>query len=140
VYLVSAIESIYNKNYNCNACLSEHEDEIITERKRAIKQCFSVRDNPLYSKSVFRFYKCIGNYSTEWAFTIVDMFMRYDKFGTLPFEGSIGDQPYKVIQLFNIVESLREAKREESNKSNTDSRVEQKILAKRARDGQRSTN
>ena len=137
VCLVAAIEAIYEESYNCDKCLKKYDDEQ-NLRMREIKRCFTPGKNGV-EKSVFSFYKCVGNYATSWAYSVIDMFMKYDKHGMLPHSGSIGEQPYKVIQLFQIIESLRDDKSKKDEKSETQSRVDRKIAAKRARDGQRST-
>jgi len=134
------MESIHEPMFNCHKCKTEYDDrpdpEVLTERKRVIKSCYKIADQDLYQKSVFNFRQCIGNYANQWAYSAIDLFMRYDKFGTLPFEGGVADQPYKVIQLFQIIESLRSEKAKESEVSQNDMRVLEKIQAKRAREGQ----
>lgn len=38
---------------------------------------------------------------------ILVLFSQYDQHGTLPFPGSLSDQPAKVIEIFNVLQSLK---------------------------------
>jgi hypothetical protein len=35
------------------------------------------------------------------------LFLQFDRHGTLPFPGSLTDQPSKIIEIFNVLQSLR---------------------------------
>lgn len=39
--------------------------------------------------------------------SVMTLFHKYDNFGTLPFSGCHADQPAQIMEIFNILESLR---------------------------------
>jgi hypothetical protein len=75
-----------------------------TIRKRNSKGCTD------YNTRVYRidnilFNTCIGNYVKEAGY-FIEAFSLYEK-GMLPFEGNIGDQPNKIIEVFNLISHAR---------------------------------
>lgn len=86
-------------------CASKYKDK---SRKRKPKGCYD------YSTKVYRLenilYKtCVGNYNSNIDF-LVEAFSKYEK-GMLPFKGTLGEQPAKIIDIFHIIEQRRETKK-----------------------------
>lgn len=143
--LYATIEGVYNERWNCHKCLTRHERsesyEETTEKERVLKSCYKPREKAFMQLDDFHFHKCIGNFTSDAARNMIDLFMRYDKFGLLPFSGGVAEHPYKVIQYFQMIELIRSEKQDSKEKENSvPDRVQEKLNRKRAKDGQRSTS
>ena len=83
-----------------------------TERNRTAKGCFKLGvksytiDNILYKS-------CIGNYVAPIDFYI-EAFSLYEK-GMLPYLGTLGEQPNKIIEIFQVIDRRRTIKNNEAN-------------------------
>jgi hypothetical protein len=54
-----------------------------------------------------RYYTCPGNLYDPSLGYLYSLFEKYER-GFLPFEGTISDQPAKVVECFNLIVNLRE--------------------------------
>ena len=110
--LLASLEAkLEPKKFHCGTCLTQYgnSEKLIakTERNRKSKGCFDFTskqyriDNILYNS-------CIGNFVTPIDY-FVEAFSLYEK-GVLPFEGNLGDQPSKIMEIFQIIDVRRTEK------------------------------
>ena len=140
IKVTATIESIFNNRWHCHTCLTKHQYkdnyEEYTEKERDFKRCRVVGDVALAKLEHFEFYTCVGNFTCDATSTLVDWFMKYQEHGLLPFSGGVADQPYKVIQYFQMIDSIRNAKTSDKEKAGgMPDRVKDKLNRKRAKDG-----
>ena len=115
VKIVSTIEAQYTDAFNCYKCCSrfnnykegESKDKKIHALKKS-KGCFDFKTRffrvGVDSTSVsVKFSGCVGNYTSLSVNYYVDLFYQYQK-GVLPFKGKLGDQPSKIIEIFQLIE------------------------------------
>lgn len=108
-YLLAAVEiRLEPKKFSCYRCAASYKPEH-KHRKRKPKGCYD------YSTKVYRLeniiYKtCIGNYNIDIGY-FIEAFSLYEK-GMLPFKGTLGEQPNKMLEIFGIIEQRRSEKRE----------------------------
>ena len=76
-----------------------------TERKRKSKGCYDYTTKQ-YRNGGFLYKSCYGNYVSNIDFYI-EAFSFFEK-GKLPYTGTLGEQPNKIIEIFNIIHSRRE--------------------------------
>ena len=104
ILLASSEASFAPQKFNCYTCITQYgTSERLTEktnRKRQTKGCFDYKSRT-YRLENFKYNNCIGNHAIPIDFYI-DAFLMYEK-GVLPFEGTLGDQPNKMIQIFGIL-------------------------------------
>ncbi len=75
-----------------------------TFRNRKSKGCFDTHTKQYLIQNI-RYNKCIGNFVVPIDY-LVEAFSLYEK-GVLPFEGNIGDQPNKIMEVFQLIEVRR---------------------------------
>lgn len=75
-----------------------------TFRKRKSKGCFDYKTKS-YRLGNIVYNRCIGNYVKELDY-FFDQFLQYEK-GQFPFDGKLGDQPNKIIEIFNIIKKRK---------------------------------
>lgn len=83
----------------------------MTEKRRKVKGCWG--GGISYSLEDIEFNACIGNFTSQGAKYIIDLFMMFEK-GVMPYEGSLSDQPAKLLEAFDMIRSIREQKRLEN--------------------------
>lgn len=86
-----------------------------TDRKRQTKGCYDYNIRA-YRLENFKYDTCIGNY-VETMDYFTDAFSLYEK-GIMPYVGTLGEQPNKIIELFELIHRRRADyfKREEDKK------------------------
>jgi hypothetical protein len=75
-----------------------------TERARKFKGCFDFKTKSYRIDNVL-FDSCVGNYAVPIEY-YVEAFRLYEK-GVLPFEGGVGEQPNKIMAIFQLIEARR---------------------------------
>lgn len=55
------------------------------------------------------FYNCFCNYIDSFTCYLLELFFSFEK-NLLPFEGSIGEQPAKIFEIFNVFSYLKNEK------------------------------
>lgn len=75
-----------------------------SDRKRQSKGCYKLGVKAYLFDSI-KFSKCPGNYTKEIEYYL-EAFSLYEK-GMLPFKGNLGEQPNKIVEIFNIISSRR---------------------------------
>lgn len=78
-----------------------------TEKKRMSKGCFDLTSKS-YRIDNIRYNTCIGSFAVPIDF-FIEAFSLYEK-GVLPFKGSIGEQPSKIMEVFQLIEVRRSEK------------------------------
>ena len=110
VSIVATVQGAYDDKWNCHACLTSYDARNMKDKnkllnsKREIKGCWG-KDRP-YTVEDIEYYTCIGNYNSANSRRYIDMFDHFEK-GIMPFNGAYMDQPCKVIDIFNIIKSIR---------------------------------
>ncbi len=107
--LLASIESRLDpKAFDCGTCIMQYGKSAKMQgksyRKRQSKGCFDLKTKS-YRLENIRYNNCIGNHVVPIDF-IVDAFLHYEK-GGLPFEGTLGDQPNKMIEIFDMFHRRR---------------------------------
>jgi hypothetical protein len=124
VEIVATIESHFNDAFSCHKCCSKYsnqKDKEKTEKKsiafRKGKGCFGPVNNGFLvgidkeSKSV-KFSGCPGNYTSLSVNYFIDLNSKYE-LGVLPYKGTLGDQPAKIIEVFQAISDKTYQKRKE---------------------------
>lgn len=111
VLLLASLESKLDKKFHCGTCMTQYgsSDRLVlkTEKKRKSKGCFDIISKS-YRIDNIRYNTCIGNFAVPIDF-FIEAFSLYEK-GVLPFKGSIGEQPNKIMEVFQLVEVRRSEK------------------------------
>lgn len=112
VFLLASLESKLDpKKFHCGTCITQYgsSDRLVqkTERKRKSKGCFDFTSKN-YRLENIRYNTCIGNFSIPIDY-FVEAFSLYEK-GVLPFKGGVGEQPNKIMEIFQLIEVRRAEK------------------------------
>ena len=84
----------------------------MTEKLRAQKGCYGVGELPIHKLSDgVSLSTCVGNFFDQSALGVLKMHKVYEA-GVMPFPGSLTEQPSKVMEAFQVIESYR-AERDE---------------------------
>jgi hypothetical protein len=110
--LISSIEAKLDpKKFHCGTCITQYgsSPRLIgkSERKRRTKGCFDYTSKS-YRIDNIRYTTCIGSFAVPIDF-FVEAFSLYEK-GVLPFKGGIGEQPNKIMEVFQLIEVRRSEK------------------------------
>jgi len=116
ITLTAALEARYEpQKFNCATCIMQYgkSQRLMdkTDRKRQSKGCYGVGVKT-YRLDNIKYSMCVGNFNKEIDY-IIEAFSLYEK-GVLPFKGNLGNQPNKIIEVFNII-FRRRAKEQEKN-------------------------
>lgn len=114
--ILASIEAVLEpKLYHCATCIMQYgaseRMQGKAERKRISKGCYDLKTKS-YRLENIRYNNCIGNHTVPLEY-LMDSFVLYEK-GTMPFEGTLGDQPNKIIEIFEVIHR----RRREYNKRN----------------------
>jgi hypothetical protein len=74
------------------------------DRNRRSKGCYDY-DTKTFRIDDFKLDTCVGNYVKDIGYYI-DIFSQYEK-GMLPFKGTLGQQPNKIIEIFGLIDRVR---------------------------------
>ena len=114
VELLIGFEILSEKKWRCDMCIRSTD----AATRKAVKGCeggkqFSIRAN---GAEAFKLDRCLGNYYSP---AVGFWFRAYRQFqaGMLPFEGALLDQPAKVLDIFNVFESIEAEKAEAARKN-----------------------
>ena len=118
--LLPSIEAVLEPSkFHCATCIMQYGGTKRTmakaETKRRSKGCYDygIMD---YRLENIKYDRCVGNYVKNIEY-FTDAFSLYEK-GILPFEGTLGDQPNKIMEIFELIHRRRAEfmKREEAKK------------------------
>lgn len=112
VILLASLEAKLDpKKFHCGTCITQYgtSERLIkkTERKRKTKGCFDFTSKD-YRIDNIRYNTCIGSYAVPIDF-FIEAFSLYEK-GVLPFNGTISEQPNKIMEIFQLIEVRRTEK------------------------------
>jgi len=96
---------------DCNKCKSKR----LHEKIKRIQNCNEAGENPVFQTDEFKYYRCAGAFKDARFSVIMNLKQSYDK-GINPFGGAISDAPNKVIEMFNLIDSLVAEKQEKDAK------------------------
>jgi hypothetical protein len=116
IEIVGHMESYTNKHFNCHSCLTQYKSrpdyeknrasfDASLEKQRDIKACRKPDAKPKLKTESLAFYQCPGNFAHPSISVLVDAYWKCER-GIMPFAGSYMDQPYKVIEVFNIIDGI----------------------------------
>ena len=96
------------KKFNCVSCITQYgkSEKMMkkADRNRRGKGCYDYKTKT-FQVDNFKLYTCVGNYVKEIDY-LVEAFSQYEK-GLLPFKGGLGEQPNKIIEVFNLINTVR---------------------------------
>lgn len=107
ITLLATLEArIHPKKFDCFKCINKYgtRNPEKSERARQLKGCFDFNTRNYRIENI-RYNSCVGNYTAKLDFYI-DLFSNFEK-GIMPFTGTLGDQPNKIIEVFQIIEVKR---------------------------------
>ena len=110
--MLASLESRFEpQKFHCGTCITQYgsSERLIkkTEIKRKGKGCFDFKSKS-YRLDNIRYSNCIGAHAVPIDY-ILEAFTAYEK-GMLPFEGTLAEQPNKMIEIFQMIEMRRAAK------------------------------
>jgi hypothetical protein len=120
IRLKSTLEAMDNRKFICGECKDSYKGRSdqarITQKMRESKGCFGVlqRDMHHIDKEIL-FSTCIGNYFDFSMTYFFELFNHYEK-GVMPFPGTVMEQPNKIIEIFRVIQSYKNAKIEREHK------------------------
>ena len=118
IYIASTIKSMFEKTFNCFHCKAQYADrKEITLKLREQKGCFDVSTKVRYRFDQIIYKTCIGNFYDPQTSQLVDMFNKFE-IGVLPYPGSYSDQPAKIIEVFQLIDSLKQTEVKRIEKEN----------------------
>lgn len=101
--LVIASHIAMGKVFNCFECKKLYPEQ----KRKELKGCHAPIKKPVARyKDRINFYKCPSNFYNPMIGHLANQASKIDK-GLLPYEGGLFDQPAKLIEIFNLLESLR---------------------------------
>lgn len=102
--LASVGASLEPKKFDCATCIMQYgkSERMIkkSERNRQTKGCFDLKTKS-YRLENIRYNNCVGNHVTDVGY-LMEAFVMYEK-GHLPFQGTIGEQPNKIMEIFDLI-------------------------------------
>lgn len=92
----------------------QNQYDKLLDKQRFQKACL-LTDKVKYQLEDIRYYKCIGNFYSDSAVYLMELFYNYER-GVLPFHGSLMDQPAKIIDIFQLIDAMIKSKKAEIQK------------------------
>lgn len=110
-------------------CLNKHKGRSdykeFTEKSRKLKGCYGEVSHIVSKDEDIEFKTCPGNFTNSSVYYYYELFQYYQK-GIMPFSGTITEQPYKLSEIFGILQKFDLDRLEKQ--------------AKRAKDGKRKNH
>lgn len=109
---------MFEDNFNCSKCLSQYKARPDREKHLDLLKRRKGCQSPGSVKPIvenIKFNICIGNFYSQVAAQYIDLYYNYQR-GVMPYDGTLMDQPSKVIDVFNIIDALIKAKQIEFQK------------------------
>lgn len=90
-------------SYDCSSCKRRHTPETRDERKG----CSKNTNTPFSEwRKEIKYLRCPVNFYSGGVATLIDSFRHFER-GILPYNGGLLDMPNKLIEFYNLVESLK---------------------------------
>lgn len=143
---MATIESMFEDSFNCTKCQNTYSKRPDYAKNKAVydknlevmqlkKGC--LKPGPVkYKLENIKYSICVGNFYSQSASQYVDLYYNYQR-GVMPFEGSLMDQPSKIIEVFNIIDGLVKSK-EKALSEKQQAEYERKNKIKGSNNGKRS--
>ncbi len=108
--IIASIESIYNKDFNCTSCVNRYSKRSdygeMNSKMRTLKGCFTTKSPKSHKIEDVNFTTCVGNIARpDIGIRLLDIRKNMER-GILPFVGGFMDQPSKIVEVMDIVDSL----------------------------------
>lgn len=112
-HLLATLEGLFRDDFNCFKCLKRYgaEEGLAAARgiaKRKSKGCFDFTTRTFLLDNV-KYSSCLGNYTLQGVSYYYELFFNYEK-GVLPFEGDLGRQPNKIVEILHIIDTIKKDK------------------------------
>ena len=110
VETLSTLAALTNKEFSCSHCLNKYAKRSnakeIETQYRDNKGCYGVKHYPIISFDTqkTKLFTCPGNFFSRAVVGWYEMHRHIEK-GIQTFDGGIGDQPNKLIELYRIFET-----------------------------------
>ncbi len=76
-----------------------------------------VMNGRVYNLDNINYYKCIGNYQDSMVNFYIEEYLQYEK-GIYPYPGNLGEQPNKIIEIFDLIDQVKRDKQKQEEKKN----------------------
>ena len=115
---MATVEAQFNDKFNCYKCLKKYplensEGKEIARNiiKRKSKGCFDFTTRMTLLDNI-KYKSCVGNYTLQGISYYYELYFNYEK-GLLPFEGDLGLQPNKILEILHIIDTIKKDKLKE---------------------------
>lgn len=123
VGIISTFSSIHEENFNCNNC-KKRMGQIARDD---LKGCSKILKSDVANwRNQITFQTCPVNFYSQAFAVYIDLFRHFEN-GILPFKGGLLEQPNKIMEVFNLIESLKIERSNERQKK-------QEKMAKKAQE------
>jgi hypothetical protein len=108
VEIVATTTSVYNSNFHCKTSEKKGCFQVIPEWRRVeMKGCSGKTKAPVMKwKDKLFFFKCPVNMKSGYVEELITLARQFES-GVLPYSGGLYDQPAKMVDIFNQINSLR---------------------------------
>lgn len=132
IAIQATLHGLENKRYNCEVCLKGYrgrtnEAEML-QKEREAKACQVIRPTPFMKIGNIAYSTCVGNFYSASVVHLLTAFGHYEN-GIMPYPGSLMEQPSKVIEVFSVMNQIKQDKLKE--------REQIKSLSLKAKNGRR---
>lgn len=110
---------MFEDNFNCSKCLNTYvkRPDYLKNKEAYDKNLETLKLKKgcqglgvtTYKVENLKYSICIGNFYSHSVINYVDLYYNYQR-GVLPYEGSLLDQPSKIIDVFNLIDGLIKTK------------------------------
>jgi hypothetical protein len=109
VEIKATLAALEDDKFNCRKCLSRYEGRADGEKMlgkvRQNMACQEMKAEPIHKVGdELRFRTCVGNYVKPQVHAFVSAHRRFEQ-GVMPYSGGLMEQPGKIIEIFNIIDS-----------------------------------
>ena len=101
------VDRYYKLNMDRKRMAPDRAMEEAEKMVEAQNSCDSVRDTAMYEIDGYSFNTCVCNFIHPEFNFFIGLFGEYDKHGTLPFPGSLADQPAYIMDVLQLIRSLK---------------------------------
>lgn len=119
IVILATVEASFVNAFNCNKCIAslKRRNADLLHAKQKAKGCFDLETKSFIIGNPFKedpvtFKSCVGNFTALSVNYWSDLYFNFEK-GEMPFNGKLGEQPAKVIELFRVLEKRINANKEQ---------------------------
>lgn len=111
VAIKATMHALDDRRFFCDECMSKYSSRRdgaeMLEKSRISKGCYAKGESYIHNidGEIF-FKKCIGNYYSTKIASLINMNELFQK-GVMPMRGALFDQPAKLIEALNVIESIK---------------------------------